>query len=156
MCKLLGEGNGWKASAKSPGAGDGGLDVVVWRKFTDQRPGGLLGFAQCKTGDGWHEHLGRKSPRAFHHTYFSQALVVDPLHLFLVPCRIHESSWEAYARQANGLLFDRCRITLFGNNVRPTVLADCKTWLNEALRLEQKRTSKLRMISRKSARRIDP
>jgi hypothetical protein len=57
LCVSLGEGGGWKDGATPPGGGDGKLDLVAWRKFRDGRPGGLVGFAQCKAGLGWDKHL---------------------------------------------------------------------------------------------------
>src|SRR5271168_109672 len=56
LCGHVGEGGGWKAGAPIPGGGDGKLDIVAWRKFSDGRAGNLVGFAQCKTGINWKEH----------------------------------------------------------------------------------------------------
>lgn len=138
LCKGLGEGQGWKPTAKSPRAGDGGLDVAVWTRFEDGRSGGLVAFAQCKTGDNWREHLGRKGPASFVHAYLSRPLVLDPLHIFMVPCRVEEGNWEYYTRQAKGLLFDRCRITSFSGSIARPVLLNCKNWLEAAINLERK------------------
>ncbi len=137
LCKNLGQGLGWKTGAKSPGAGDGGLDVAVWRRFQDGRAGGLVGFAQCKTGDNWTEHLGRKNPASFHNAYMARPLVIDPLHLFMVPCRVEASAWDDYSREARGVLLDRCRIVHYGFSVSQVILEECRKWFLEAIRIER-------------------
>ena len=65
LCKSLYEGAGWKQNARKPKGGDGGLDVAVWRRFSDRRNGALVGFAQCKTGENWRKSRTQLQPRAF-------------------------------------------------------------------------------------------
>ena len=74
----LREGSGMKEKAKAPGAGDGKLDIVVWRVFSDGRAGGLVGFGQCKTGIHWKTHLTKLVPRNFCRDYFREPLILDP------------------------------------------------------------------------------
>jgi hypothetical protein len=132
LCLLLQEGVGWKGGARSPGAGDGKLDAVVYRRFRDKRPGGLVGFAQCKTGIHWREHLPKLQPRGFCGNYMISPLLVEPMRIYMVPHRIVASRWEEDTR-AGGLLFDRCRIVHYGNSIKPETLNDCRIWLAEAL-----------------------
>ena len=40
LCGKLGEGLGFRQGARAPGGGDGSLDLVAWRRFTDGRQGG--------------------------------------------------------------------------------------------------------------------
>jgi hypothetical protein len=72
----LGEGAGWKTSARSPGAGDAGLDVVALRTFADRRQGALVGFAQCKTGVNWRKYRPQLQPRPFCRDYMVQPLAI--------------------------------------------------------------------------------
>ncbi len=132
LCTTLQEGAGWKSGARSPGAGDGKLDAVVYRKFRDKRPGGLVGFAQCKTGIHWRQHLAKLQPRGFCGNYMVSPLLIDPLRIYMVPHRIVANRWEEDTR-AGGLLFDRCRIIHYGNLIKPTILDDCRAWLQAAL-----------------------
>jgi hypothetical protein len=132
LCSLLREGVGWKPGARSPGAGDGKLDVVVFRRFRDKRAGGLVGFAQCKTGIHWREHLAKLQPRGFCGNYMVAPLLVEPLRIYMVPHRIIANRWDEDTR-AGGLLFDRCRIVHYGNSIRVGTLNDCRTWLTEVL-----------------------
>jgi len=74
LCESLGEGEGCREGAVAPGGGDGRLDVVAWRRFQDGRRGGLVGFAQCKTGNGWDKHLTQLNPRTFCREFMKQAL----------------------------------------------------------------------------------
>lgn len=137
LCRDIGEGRGWKSSAWSPGAGDGGLDVVVWRRFADGRPGGLIGFAQCKTGLNWRKHRPQLQPRAFSRDYMLQALVLDPWKIFMVPHRIEKQRWESDTGYG-GLLFDRCRLVQYGQSIATAVLKDCHVWLNAVLERERR------------------
>jgi len=134
----LREGSGWKKDAKSPGAGDGGLDIVVWRRFHDKRAGGLVGFAQCKTGDLWKDHLGKNNPHSLSHRFFTTPLVLDPMAIFMVPCRVEATEWDDVMRQHQGLLFDRCRITTFGTKLPGVTISRCKKWLSAAIEREKR------------------
>lgn len=133
LAKHLCEGGGWKKGAKSPGAGDGGLDLAVWRRFHDKRPGGLVGFAQCKTGDHWRDHLGRRNPTSICGAYLIKPLVLAPVPVYMVPCRVSLDEWENVMQQHSGLLFDRCRIASFGLQLPNQVITDCKSWLKATI-----------------------
>lgn len=143
----LQEGGGWKKGAKSPGAGDGGLDVAVWRRFQDKRPGGLVGFAQCKTGDRWREHLGKNNPNSICHSYFTSPLVLAPTAIYMVPCRVSLDEWSNVMRKHIGILFDRCRITTFCTNVNAQLINDCSTWTQAAIESETAELLKKKLIN---------
>jgi hypothetical protein len=137
LCDHLKEGSGWRTGARSPGAGDGKLDLVVYRRFRDQRSGSLAGFAQCKTGIHWREHLTKLPPSSFCHNYMRAPLVVEPMRIYMVPNRIIGDRWDEDSR-AGGLLFDRCRIVHYGNSIKQTTLDDCRTWLQYMLAGQKK------------------
>ncbi|WP_165250161.1 hypothetical protein [Paludisphaera soli] len=132
LCSVLQEGIGWRTNARSPGAGDGKLDVVVYRRFRDRRSGSLVGFAQCKTGIHWREHLPKLQPRGFCGNYMVSPLLVDPMRIYMVPHRIVANRWDEDTR-AGGLLFDRCRIAHYGNSIKSETLADCRKWLDDVI-----------------------
>ncbi len=132
LCENLKEGGGWKPEARSPGAGDAGLDVVVWRRFSDARNGALVGFAQCKTGIHWDRTLGKYDPSRFCTKYMREPLRVDPIQVFMVPCRINRERW-ADRTTDGGLLLDRCRIVEYGNGIPRRVQGECRAWLKAAL-----------------------
>jgi hypothetical protein len=129
LCQELGEGIGWKPTARSPKAGDGGLDLVVYRRFADRRKGGLVGFGQCKTGIHWRKHLGKLKPKSFCGKYFTESLIIEPQEMYFVPCRITPERWDDDSRDG-GLLMDRCRIVQFGIEIDAKTLAGCKRWMS--------------------------
>ncbi len=136
LCRRLGEGEGWAPHAHSPRAGDGGLDIAVWRRFRDSRPSALVGFAQCKTGDHWRDYLGQRRPRAFVRKHMLRPLRLDPIRVFMVPCRINIVSWNDHVDEDDGILFDRCRITQYSCSVAASTLSDCRKWLRQVIRRE--------------------
>lgn len=132
LCSTLREGRGLKANAKAPSGGDGKLDVVVWRIFSDGRAGGLVGFGQCKTGIHWKNALTKLVPRNFCRDYFEKPLIIDPMRIYMVPHRVDGSSWDSHTG-AGGLLLDRCRLVQYGYDISTNVFGDCKVWLDAAL-----------------------
>jgi hypothetical protein len=138
LCQTLREGRGLKAGAKLPGAGDGKLDIVVWRIFSDGRSGGLVGFGQCKTGVHWKTHLTKLRPANFCRRYFQQPLIIEPIRVYMVPHRIEGSEWDTHADDG-GLLFDRCRLVQYGYDISSDVFRNCRVWLNAAIARQRKR-----------------
>ncbi len=136
LCRNIGEGSGWRAGAKSPGAGDAKLDVAAWRRFADSRPGGLIGFAQCKTGVHWKDHLTKLRPETYCRRFFQQVPIVLPLRLYMVPNRIVSHGWEEYSSDG-GLLMDRCRILQYGGSIAPSTLRQCKRWVHATYRRQK-------------------
>lgn len=132
LCATLKEGRGAKAKVKSPGGGDGRLDVVVWRIFSDGRTGGLVGFGQCKTGIHWKDSLEKLVPRNFCRNYFETPLILDPVRVYMVPHRVDGAAWDTHSG-AGGLLLDRCRLVQYGYDISKDVFGNCKVWLDAAL-----------------------
>ena len=145
LCKSIGEGEGWREGAVAPGGGDGNLDIVVWRKFQDGRKGGLVGFAQCKTGNGWDEHLTELNPRTFCRDFMEQPLVLEPVKIYMVPNRISLQVWESHTGNG-GILLDRCRILQYAHPVNAKVLEHVKIWMAAAVNKQQR-------LMRKTSRR---
>lgn len=138
LCDRLKEGAGWRPDATPPGAGDGKLDVVAWRRFSDDRQGSLVGFAQCKTGVHWRQHLTKLQPEVFCRRFMQRTLVLHPVRLYMVPHRVERRHWETHTGEG-GILFDRCRVVQYAQGVSAAVVRDCHGWLREALRLQKER-----------------
>lgn len=132
LCSQIGEGLGWKEDATPPGAGDGKLDIVAWRRFPDRRQGGLIGFAQCKTGIHWNKHLTQLQPDVFSRRFMKKQIVLSPVRIYMVPARIEPSQWETYTGEG-GILFDRCRIVHYAVDLSSKVRRDSQRWLDAAL-----------------------
>lgn len=136
LCTKLREGRGLKAKAKAPRGGDGKLDIVVWRVFSDGRAGGLVGFGQCKTGIHWKDHLTKLVPRNFCRDYFHQPLILDPMRIYMVPHRVEGAWWDTHTG-AGGLLMDRCRLVQYGYDISKDVFGECRVWLDAALKRQR-------------------
>jgi hypothetical protein len=136
LCFTLREGRGMRPDAKLPGAGDGKLDVVVWRIFADGRSGGLVGFAQCKTGIHWKAHLSKLQPEAFTRKYLKQPLIIHPVRVYMVPHRLEEKEWNDHTLDG-GLLLDRCRMVQYGYKISTDVFDNCRQWLHAAISRQQ-------------------
>ncbi len=58
MCSQMGEGQGCRVDRPNVSdQKDAKLDLTVWRPFRDNRPGKLMGFGQCATGNNWTDKL---------------------------------------------------------------------------------------------------
>jgi hypothetical protein len=145
LCTKLGEGGGWREGAVVPGGGDGKLDLVAWRKFQDGRQGGLVGFAQCKTGVNWDQHLTKLRPLTFCRKFMKLPLVLEPVRIYMVPNRIGRHVWEEHTGNA-GILFDRCRIVQYADGIDKKLLVQAQKWLDEAV--EQQKTI-MKRVSRR-------
>lgn len=136
LCKLLREGVSYKSGARAPGGGDGKLDLVAWRGFNDGMPGSLIGFAQCKTGLHWRDHITKLQPKTFCDKFMTKPLLLSPVRVYMVPNRIGHDEWDEHTNDG-GLLFDRCRITHYAANVNADILNDCLKWMTAAKEKER-------------------
>ena len=135
LCLQLKEGGGF---VTNPGprrtrARDGKLDVVAWKPFTDEMPGKLIGFGQCKTGTHYENELTQLRPDAFRDKWLRSPLVVLPIRMFFIAEALDFSydNRSLFSSDA-GLLFDRCRIIDFCDGVDAGVLAKIGEWTEAA------------------------
>ena len=132
LCQRLEEGGEFV----NPGGGpllqkDDKLDVVAWKPFSDRREGKLIAFGQCKTGTNWKDHLTQLRPDAFCSNWFRTQPVLTPISMFFVSEALPRVGWRNHAVAA-GLLFDRCRIVDFSNEINQDVLERITTWTEAA------------------------
>lgn len=139
LCQELGEGLGCHPErTKAPDQKDGKLDIVAWKEFADSRPGKLIAFGQCATGEDWDEKLTDLPPAL--HDWWTKWIRdrphVWPIRMFFVPHRIVFDDWF-YACVDGGILFDRCRIAQLTVNIDPDIAQRCAQWsayvINERL-----------------------
>ncbi len=135
LCEQIKEGDGFpNPNGATPRARDGKLDVVVWKQFTDDLPGKLIAFGQCKTGTQYRDTITQLQPDAFCDKWFLKGPAVSPIRMFLVSealPRGDRSNWYDLSRDA-GLLFDRCRIVDYCDGLCEDVLAKMKAWTSAA------------------------
>lgn len=127
----LGEGNAYKSRVAEENAKDGKLDVVGWIPFTDELQGKLIIFAQCKTGTNWKDDIAQLQPSNFISKWFSDQFTVDPMRAFLISEAPNRASWYNHCKDA-GLLFDRCRIVDFCDDIPPDLLDTIQRWTQSA------------------------
>ena len=130
LCRRLGEGGGFTDDSwGNSNAKDGKLDVVVWKPFTDDLPGKLIGFGQCKTGTNYRDSLTILRPDTFAKKWMRRAPVVDPVRMFFISESL-PLTWEARRNVSidAGLLFDRCRIVDYCDGVDAGTMARVGQW----------------------------
>lgn len=107
---------------------DGGLDVVVWKSFSDGKRGKIIGFGQCKTGTEWRNLVGNLDPDEFCKTYFQEQPISKPIRLFFVAESFKEN-FEKICRRA-GIMFDRCRIMENLVEISDDLCSRIKIWVD--------------------------
>ncbi|MDQ1351431.1 MAG: hypothetical protein QG657_1733 [Acidobacteriota bacterium] len=144
LTKLMGEGRSFESRIDtSPNSNkDDGLDVVVWKPFSDFYPGKLIGFGQCKTGTHWKDNLTFLRPDSFCKKWFKDQPPADPVRLFFISESILRNQWYDLSAEG-GILFDRCRIMdyLPVNEIRkdaPPFLSQIKAWNKTVVEIELK------------------
>lgn len=132
LCKRMKEGNRFhNHTGAKPKARDGKLDIVVWKSFADHEPGKLIAFGQCKTGTRYKDTLAQLQPDAFCDKWLFTKPAVPPVRIFLISEALSRVGWYDVTRDA-GLLFDRCRIVDFCDNISSDVLKKVTTWTKAA------------------------
>ena len=135
LCYQINEGGGFVDNSGSTGTSmkDGKLDIVVWKPFTDGLPGKLIGFGQCKTGTYYENELTQLQPDVFRDMWMRSPLVVLPVRMFfLAEALASAGGGRIYTSRRAGLLFDRCRIIDFCNEVNKDVIAKVRKWTEAA------------------------
>ena len=133
LCRALGEGNGFRSDGTSriTAAGDGKLDLVVWRRFADRRVGQLIGFGQRKTGTNWSNDLSKLQPSGFCEKWMTRTPAVHPVRLYFVADRVF-ARWYENCKDG-GIVFDRCRIMEYVHELPLELFERLRQWLNAAL-----------------------
>lgn len=132
LCQHLGEGGRFvNRNQALPTEQDGKLDVIAWKSFSDRRVGKLSLFGQCKTGTDYRDTLTQLQPDAFGRKWLYDQPVVTPVRVFFVAEALLNSRWHNAAVDS-GLLFDRCRIVDFCENIGDNVFGKVITWTSAA------------------------
>ena len=138
LCVRMKEGGSFvKRDEAPPNEKDGKLDVVVWKHFTDGLPGKLIAFGQCKTGTNYRDTLTQLQPDSFSDKWLQLSLALTPVRMFFISEALSRDSWFNIARDA-GLLFDRCRIVDFCDDISADVLKKVEVWTAAAAAKEMK------------------
>lgn len=112
---------------------DGGIDIVTYIPFEDQRQGHFVAFAQCKTGTSWEQYLSSLQPTILD-DYIQPSLVSKPYILFLIADDCQKDDWNTKVRSTQGIIFDRCRIMSYiPQDIDRNLLQEISTWNNAVL-----------------------
>ncbi len=129
LCRDMREGQGHKPSALSSSQNDATLDIVAWKKFSDNKAGKIIAFGQCASGANWKEKRSELAPP---HDWCSLWMMenpyVTPIRFFFVPHHVPEIEWERTNR-LGGVLFDRCRITEYVDEIPHDLLESIESWI---------------------------
>jgi hypothetical protein len=127
ICKDLGENSRCSTPPGTKNQKDAKLDIVAWSHFADRRPGQLIAFGQCATGDHWKEKRTELLPDAWCRAWLTSSPLVLPIRTFFVPHQLEVGLWEETSIYA-GIVFDRCRITSLCDEVDPDLIERCAEW----------------------------
>ena len=134
LCGRLEEGDGfYRHGSGRTTANDGKLDIVAWKHFADRLPGKLIAFGQCKTGTNFRDNFADLQPDSFCKKWLHSFPAFVPVRMFFVAEALSRVNRYDIAIDA-GLLFDRCRIVDFCDNVSNDVLEKMKEWTDAAAR----------------------
>ena len=137
LCQHMKEGGGFMDHDEVPPAeNDGKLDVVAWKHFADGLPGKLIAFGQCKTGTSYKDTLPQLQPDSFCKKWLKSFPVLTPVRMFFVAEAVSRQRWRSTSIDA-GLLFDRCRIVDFCDDISRGVLAKVKAWTAAAAKANE-------------------
>lgn len=132
LCRRIGEGGGFaNLSGVSSHRRDDGLDVAAWKSFSDRLPGKLIVFGQCKTGTHYKDSLTQLQPDRFCRKWFRDPPMVDPVRAFFVSESLPPANWVGVGMDA-GLMFDRCRIVDFCDDIDEETLQEIAKWTKAA------------------------
>jgi len=133
LCQALGEGGQFHNPEKAPvDENDDKLDTVTWVPFTDRSRGQLIVFSQCKTGSTWGGQTASLQPDAFVRKWMSDIPYFTPIRAFCIAESAYRVHWRKHAINA-GLLFDRCRLIDFCEDLPAPLLLKIRTWTEAAL-----------------------
>jgi hypothetical protein len=130
----IGEGDSYKNPNNNyPTKNDDGIDVVVWKEFSDNRIGKLIGFAQCKTGTTWQDQVKKLNPDHFCENWFVEKPVFPPIPIVFI-CDTLNIEKNFVSDQRGLLIFNRFRIMEYlPENLEEELINEIRNWLNGAL-----------------------
>lgn len=134
LIKSIGEGEGYKNPNNNyPTKNDDGIDVVVWKHFTDKRIGKLIGFGQCKTGTTWQDEVKKLNTNHFCENWFYEKPVFPPIPMVFI-CDTLNLERNFTSDQRGLLVFNRFRIMEhLPNEIPADILERIRAWLSNAL-----------------------
>jgi hypothetical protein len=126
LCRNVGEGGCFRALDATVDANDDKLDTVTWLPFSDNTPCQLVIFGQCKTGSNWAGLTTQLRPDAFIKRWMNTPYLLDPVRAFCISEAANRAKWSLSVY--TGLLFDRCRLVDFCDEIDPAAFQKVQSW----------------------------
>jgi len=134
LTTLMKEGGKFRNS--NPGRAmknEDGVDVVAWKNFSDDRPGKIIAFAQCKTGtESWRDGRHKLKPLEFCQDWFSEQPVYTPLKFLCITDTMNLQR-HFISDQRGFIVFNRFRILELLKLEENNLLKEITTWTTGAL-----------------------
>ncbi len=110
---------------------DRGLDVVLWKSFSDGRGSQVVILFQCASGKNWRAKLSDLPIDAWK-KYIAWAC--NPLKGFTLPRIVKDDLFKESCYEC-GILFDRVRIyrNIYGKSVEPTLREEISDWCQDKI-----------------------
>lgn len=112
IANRLGEIKGELQPWTNPRTKDGGLDLLCYRPFLDNRGGVPVYLMQCASGKDWENKLHRPNLNVWTKII---KFMAKPRKAFAIPFALPDKKFKATCTEVNGMLLDRYRILAAGN-----------------------------------------
>ena len=131
---FIGEGNGFvNRNNNEPTKNDDGVDIVLVKYFSDQRPSKLIGLGQCKTGTDWQKTFNRSKIVDFCSNWFRDNPILDPIPIAFISDTLYHQ-FNDYSSSKGCLIFNRFRIMEYLPDEIDNELHDqIQSWVSGAL-----------------------
>lgn len=117
----------------TPTAKDAGVDLIIWKEFSDREEGKLIGFAQCKTGTSWRESYKQLTPVSFCENWLLESPIVTPISIIFISDTLNRAK-NFKSDQRGFLFFNRFRIMEYLPESLPSGLQDeINEWTRNAI-----------------------
>ncbi len=133
---FIGEGNCFvNRNHNDPTKNDDGIDIVLVKHFSDQRPSKLIGFGQCKTGTDWHKTINKSKMVDFCSTWFRDIPVFEPIPIAFISDTLYHQ-FNDYSNSKGCLMFNRFRLMEYlPKEIDSELYGQIQSWVEGALRL---------------------
>jgi hypothetical protein len=133
VCERIREGGGYRTQP-TPKPNDDTVDIIAWKPFPDTRPGQVMLFGQCASGQDVRAKRSELQASAFCQQWMLYHPASPLIHALFIPHHIEPKTWEALTRRA-GIVFDRGRLArlLHGTGELPKA-RDYVAWSKTVLR----------------------
>lgn len=130
LASLLGEATGDISRWIGEAAKDGGLDILCYRPFPDNRVGAPVYLMQCASGNDWVDKLKSPDPDVWTKII---TFAARPSKAFAMPFALETADFIRHCGVVNGLLMDRHRLLAPGLGNRdwlsPQLNVDLINWI---------------------------